>query len=136
MDHALAERLTGLLYGNILRRNADEAGFRHYALVLAREETSLKEAVFEFFTSEEFVETFVVNQTPSELAANLLACFFTPLMVTPSDLAARRGDIVRLGLGPAIRRMMDDPRYDDRHGPYGVPAYVEHAVCGPARDVA
>jgi hypothetical protein len=136
MDHSLAERLTGLLYGNILRRNADEAGFRHYALALAGGEARLKDVVFQFFTSDEFIETFVVNQTPSELAANLLACFFSPLMVTASDLTARRSDIVQQGLGAAIRRMMDDPRYEDCHGPYGVPAYVENAIAAQLKDVA
>jgi hypothetical protein len=136
MDHSLAERLTGLLYGNILRRNADEAGFCHYALILAAGEVRLKDVVFEFFTSAEFIETFVVNQTPSELTANLLACLFSPLMVTASDLTARRIDIVQYGLGATLRSMMDDRRYDDCHGPYGVPAYVENAIAAQLKDVA
>jgi hypothetical protein len=74
MNYNAAQKLSGLLYGNILHRNADIDGYEFYTKNLLDDSIPLKDIVFEFYTCEEFCQKFVVNQTPNQLSRNLLTC--------------------------------------------------------------
>ncbi len=133
MDHQAANRLTGLLYGNILHRNSDETGYQYYSDLLATGATTLPNIICEFYSSEEFVQKFVVNQTPNELARNLLYSFFAPTAVTARDVTELRDALVRNGLARTIRSLVEDTRFFERHGTMGIPRYMEGGEAKSAR---
>jgi hypothetical protein len=123
MVHQEAVQITGVLYGNILHRDADQLGFDHYYTLLTSGRTNLKAVILEFFRSEEFAEKFVVNETPNQLAANLASCFFRPDAVGSRDIATIRGKLIQEGLPACIAALLEDPRFRARHGAQGVPRY-------------
>jgi hypothetical protein len=125
MWHQDAVWLAGLLYGNILHRDADREGFEHYYDLLLSDRVELKLLVLEFFRSEEFREKFVVNETPNRLAANLAASFFRPGTATLQDIAAIRARLIEEGLPATVAALLEDPRTRARHGARGVPRYGE-----------
>jgi hypothetical protein len=127
MGHQDAVQITGMLYGNILHRDADQAGFDHYYALFTSGRANLKTVILEFFRSEEFSEKFVVNETPNQLAANLAHSFFRPDAVGSRDVARIRGRLIQEGLPACIAALLEDPRFRARHGARGVPRY------GPTR---
>jgi len=127
MNFNAAQKLAGLLYGNILHRNADPEGFDFYVRGLSEDTLALKDVVVEFYTSEEFCQKFVVNQTPNELARNLLASFFSVSDVALTDVKSVVDSLIRQGLPAVIADLVNDPRFFDRHGNLGVPRYAENA---------
>jgi hypothetical protein len=130
MNFEQAKRLTGMLYGNILQRDADEQGFSFYCDALANDRMPLKQAIQEFYVSDEFAEKFIVNQTPNELARNVLHSFLDPKDISNADVKRVRGNLISQGLTTVVAGLLNDPRFMDRHGAYGVPRYVENR--GPA----
>ncbi|MCB8877658.1 DUF4214 domain-containing protein [Acidisoma silvae] len=125
MNFNAAQKLVGALYGNILHRDADQDGFNYNVHGLTNNLVSVKEIMYEFFTSEEFFKKFVVNQTPNELSRNLLACFFGASDVVSADLLRVRDNMIKAGLPGVVTALMEDPRFFDRHGSHGVPRYEE-----------
>ncbi len=128
MESTLASRLSGLLYGNILHRNSDDAGFKFCFEALQEDRAPLTALVVKFFVSDEFVEKFVVNQTPNELVRNLLDSFFGPGVVKPGDVSVWRAKLVHEGLDAVINGLISDSRFAEKHGPTGVPRYAERAA--------
>jgi hypothetical protein len=127
MNFNAAQKLAGLLYGNILHRNADPDGFDFYMRGLSDNSLFLKDVIAEFYTSEEFCQKFVVNQTPNELARNLLASFFNVSDIALTDVRSVVDRLIRQGLPAVIADLVNDPRFFDRHGNLGVPRYAENA---------
>ena len=127
MNYNAAQKLAGLLYGNILHRNADADGYEFYAKNLSDDILPLKEVIVEFYTSEEFCQKFVVNQTPNELSRNLLASFFNLPDISANDVKSVVDSLIRQGLPVVITDFVNDPRFFDRHGNLGVPRYAENA---------
>jgi hypothetical protein len=127
MNFNAAQKLAGLLYGNILHRNADPEGFDFYTRGLNEDSLFLKDLIGEFYTSEEFCRKFVVNQTPNELARNLLASFFSVSDIALTDVRSVVDRLIRQGLPAVIADLVNDPRFFDRHGNLGVPRYAENA---------
>ncbi len=127
METSLASRLSGLLYGNILHRDSDDAGYKFHFETLQEDRAALFTLVIKFFVSDEFIEKFVVNQTPNELVRNLLNCFFGAETVKPMDVSAWRGRLIHEGLDAVITALIADPRFIDKHGPTGVPRYLERS---------
>jgi hypothetical protein len=127
MNFNAAQKLAGLLYGNILHRNADPDGFDFYMRGLSDNSLFLKDVITEFYTSEEFCQKFVVNQTPNELARNLLASFFNVSDIALTDVRSVVDRLIRQGLPAVIADLVNDPRFFDRHGNLGVPRYAENA---------
>jgi len=128
MEFTLASRLSGLLYGNILHRNSDDAGFKFCFETLQEDRAPLTALVVKFFVSEEFVEKFVVNQTPNELVRNLLDSFFGAGIVNPVDVSMWRTRLVHEGFDEVISGLISDSRFADKHGPTGVPRYTERTA--------
>jgi hypothetical protein len=127
MNYNAAQKLAGLLYGNILHRNADADGYNFYMKSLSDDITPLKDIIAGFFTSEEFCQKFVVNQTPNELSRNLLASFFNLPDISATDVKSVVDSLIRQGLPAVITDLVNDPRFFDRHGNLGVPRYAESA---------
>ena len=125
MDFALAQRLAGLLYGNILQRNADVEGYRFCCQALHSGTKDVRSLILDFFSSAEFSEKFVFNQTPNELAANLLSAFILPAAIRPNDINECRWTLVQEGVPAAVRKLIADKRFDDCHGAFGIPKYIE-----------
>jgi hypothetical protein len=127
MNFNAAQKVCGLLYGNILHRNTDPAGYDFYVRGLSNDSLSLRDAIAEFFTSAEFYSKFAVNQTPNELARNLLASFFNIPDIEREDVKAAVDSFIRLGVPAVITGLINDRRLFDRHGNLGVPRYGENA---------
>ncbi len=127
MNFNAAQKVCGVLYGNILHRNADPEGYEFYVRGLSNDSLSLKDVIAEFFTSEEFYSKFVVNQTPNELARNLLASFFNVPDIELADVKTAVDSLIRMGVPALITDLINDPRFFDRHGNLGVPRYAENA---------
>jgi hypothetical protein len=127
MNYSAAQKLAGLLYGNILHRNADPGGFEFYMKSLSGETVELKDIIVEFYTCEEFCQKFVVNQTPNELGRNLLASFFNLSDITLTDVKTVTDGLIQQGLSRVVTNLINDHRFFDRHGNLGVPRYAENA---------
>jgi len=127
MDSALASKLSGLLYGNILHRNSDDTGFDYHYRMLKDDKFTLNDLIIKFFTSDEFTEKFVVNQTPNELVTNLLRSFFGPAGFKDQDHANLRRTLVHEGLDEVIRQLVHDKRFAKTHSANGIPRYVERS---------
>ena len=121
-----AQKIVGSLYGNILHRNADKEGYNFYLNEIQTKDGISPDIIYEFFTSEEFREKFIVNQTPNELARNLLHSFFSVATITALDVKMTVIDLIQLGFPALIRKLLADPRFAERHGNLGVPKYTEN----------
>jgi hypothetical protein len=128
IDHATAAHLSGILYGNILHRDADQEGYEFYVRSLQTGTLGVEDAVRRMFLSEEFYQKFVVNQTPNELARNLLVSFFGPHLVRPADITVVLSKLVNDGLPAVLDDLLDDPRMQDFHGQHPIPRYSEGAT--------
>jgi hypothetical protein len=128
MEYDVAARLTGELYGNILQRDADHGGYNYYVDGLANDDLTLQEVIAEFFVSEEFREKFIANQTPNELARNLLRAFFGYDDATDAETKRIVAHIVESGFPATIRALLADPRYLEENGQFGIPRYIERAM--------
>ena len=127
MNYDMAVRITGTLYGNILHRDADDEGFTHYFNEFLNDLITVKDAIKEFFASSEFIETFVLNQTPNELARNLLASFYNASASSDVEVKSLALELVRADFSQVISALIDDVRFFDRNGLAGVPRYLEVA---------
>jgi hypothetical protein len=127
MNYNAAQKLSGLLYGNILHRNADADGYEFYVKNLLDDTNSLSDIIVEFYTCEEFCQKFVVNQTPNELSRNLLASFYNISDIALTDVKIVTDSLIRQGLPAVVTDLVNDPRFFDRHGNLGVPRYAENA---------
>jgi len=99
---------------------------------LVEERIPLSTLITKFFSSDEFAEKFVVNQTPNELIHNLLLSFFGTQPTATRDRGAWRSRLVHEGLDATIAALVADARFNDKHGMTGVPRYIENAT-QPAR---
>ncbi len=125
MDGKEANTITGLLYGNLLHRDADKEGFTYYYNALTSKKMTLKKAIYEFICSDEFLEKFIVNQSPNELAKHMLNSLFGSRSVKAGEQKKIAQDLIRRGVPAVIDQLIADVRFDDQHGEFGVPKYVE-----------
>jgi len=125
MDGKEANTITGLLYGNLLQRDADKDGFSYYYGALTSKKMTLKKAVCEFLCSNEFMEKFIVNQTPNELAKHLLNCLFGARSVKAGEQKGVSQELIRRGFPSVVEQLIADVRFENQHGEFGVPKYVE-----------
>jgi hypothetical protein len=117
-----------LLYGNLLHRNADKEGYNFYLTELQTKDGISPDVIYEFFTSEEFLEKFIVNQTPNELARNLLHSFFEISTLTRLDVKLTVRNLIQIGFPAVVRNLLSDKRFVERHGTLGVPKYAENVA--------
>jgi hypothetical protein len=125
-----AARMAGQLYGNILFRDADSGGYDHYLRALQTGATPIKEFVWEFYVSREFVHKFVINETPNQLVRNLICTFFSQKVAAADWVEEPLTILIDKGYKDLIRYFIADKRYDDRHGPQSIPRYVPNHTLG------
>jgi hypothetical protein len=80
--------VAGELYGNLLARDSDEAGYRYNLNQLLTGEESVRDIVIRFCASEEFREKYVMNQTPNELARRLALRLAMNKRPSPEEIKA------------------------------------------------
>jgi hypothetical protein len=68
LTYDAAGQIAGELFGNLLGRNSDQAGYAYAVDGLISGQKSPRMLVKEFCTSEEFRERHMMNQTPNEFA--------------------------------------------------------------------
>jgi hypothetical protein len=66
----------GVLYCNILQRNADPDRYDSYLNTLSKDDLRLPNIIREFIISEYFRKKFILNQTLNEIIQNLLCGIF------------------------------------------------------------
>jgi hypothetical protein len=126
--HDIAASLTGTLFGNILHRDADPAGYAYYLTELEAGRMTVCDIVEEFFVSEEFSEKFVVNQSPNELGKYLFLSVWSrgnASFQTQKDIVV---SLVKNGLPETVRKLVRDVAYHDRFGDLGVPSYNDEVI--------
>lgn len=116
-------RIAGQLYGNLLARASDEAGFQH-AVEHLTEGRPLRRLVYEFAVSDEFREKFVMNQTANELAKRLIVRFWKNARPDPRAIKELAVDILEGDWREAISRVIEDERYTKAHGEDRVPLWA------------
>jgi len=116
--------MAGLLYGNILFRDADNEGYDYYFKALQQGAAPVKFYVGEFFTSQEFIYKFVINETPNQLVRNLICTFFSQKVAAADWVEEPLTVLIDKGYKQLIQYFISDKRYDDRHGSQSIPRYV------------
>ena len=96
--------IAGELYGNVLARNSDDAGYKHTVNQLNSGDESVREIVRRFCTSEEFREKYIMNQTPNELAKRLLSRLGRDRRPDPQAIKVLAVSLVEKGLATGCRR--------------------------------
>ena len=124
-----ASRIAGLLYGNVLHRNADPEGYNHYYNVILNNEQALSELIYNFYTCDEFVSSFVVSETPNELARNLLSTFFDVELAEINWVAEPLELLVKHGLPAAIRFFLQTSAIQIVTGRKAFPATSPSTAC-------
>jgi hypothetical protein len=116
--------VAGELYGNILARNSDDAGFKYTVDQLNTGRESVREIVKRFCTSEEFREKYVMNQTPNELAKRLLSRFAKNKRPEPAAIKVVAVDLVERDWRQVVEGMIDGSAYRETYGEDRVPLWA------------
>ncbi len=103
-SHADAVRLAGALYGKILNRNADKAGFDYVLYSLQEGKQSVQQHALEMIASDEFNNKFVRGRDPKAVAI-LLNRILMGLTLEGARIATEAEDFTRLGLKKYVKRI-------------------------------
>jgi hypothetical protein len=117
-------RLAGELYGNILARNSDEAGFNYTVDQIHSGRETVRDVVRRFFTSEEFREKFVMNQTPNELAQKLLSQLCRKKRLNPQEIKSTAVSLIEQDWRDVIGEIVDGAPYSEAYGEDRVPLWA------------
>jgi hypothetical protein len=113
----------GQLFGHILRRDSDPAGYDYAVNRLVQGETSVRGLVKEFCSSEEFREIHVMNQTPNELARRILLILERKNNPKPADIKALAIRLLQEDWRTVIRAVVDSAAYNLAYGDEGIPKW-------------
>ena len=116
--------LAGELYGNILARNSDQAGFNYTVDQLHSGRESVRDVVRRFFTSEEFREKFVMNQTPNELAQKLLSQLCRKKRLSPQEIKSAAVSLIEQDWRDVVGEIVDSTAYREAYGEDRVPLWA------------
>ena len=116
--------LAGELYGNILARNSDQAGFSYTVDQLHSGRESVRDVVRRFFTSEEFREKFVMNQTPNELAQKLLSQLCRKKRLSPQEIKSAAVSLIEQDWRDVVGEIVDSTAYREAYGEDRVPLWA------------
>jgi hypothetical protein len=116
--------VAGELYGNLLARNSDEAGYKFNVNQLVRGHESVRTIVLRFCTSEEFREKYVMNQTPNELARRFLLRFAMNKRPSPEEIKALAIALLERDWRRVIEDIIMGDGYADAYGDDRVPLWA------------
>ncbi|CAL1240541.1 phycobilisome rod-core linker polypeptide [Candidatus Methylocalor cossyra] len=117
----VATRVAGQLYGNILQRNADPAGFDWCVEVLTNGTLSVREIVKVLCKSDEYREKFLMNDTPNEIARKFRKKFFGEANPRPEDIKETALLFLEMNWRDAMDQLLDSPEYYAKYGDDGIP---------------
>jgi hypothetical protein len=121
--HDDAAQLAGQLFGLILDREADKAGYDYVLDCLQSGTKPVRDIVLEFISSDEFITRFVIDSTPAAAVALIHALL---LGEKPDDgmepMEACR-QFIRLGLQRYAQGILMSEDYERDVGPDRVPPY-------------
>jgi hypothetical protein len=116
--------IAGELYGNVLARNSDDAGYKHTVNQLNSGNESVREIVRRFCTSEEFREKYIMNQTPNELAKRLLSRLGRDRRPDPQAIKVLAVSLVERDWRQVVEEIVNSPAYKQAYGEDGVPLWA------------
>jgi len=116
--------IAGELYGNLLARNSDEAGYRYNVNQLVRGYETVRDIVVRFCASEEFREKYVMNQTPNELARRLLLRLTMNKRPSPDEIKVLAVAILERDWRRVIEDVIMSESYTEAYGDDRVPLWA------------
>lgn len=116
-----AVSLAGILYGNILGRAADKAGFDAIVEELNSGSESVRNIVQKLMTSEEFREKFLMNNTPNELSKQLRLYLFKELRPKPEAIKEIAIALLEDDWRNVIQNMIASDAYSKAFGEEKIP---------------
>lgn len=122
IDFNEAVRIAGDLYGNLLGREADKAGFDSIVDALNSGSKTPKDCVLEMLQSEEFREVFLMNNTPNEAAKVLRTSLLKELRPTPSNIKEMAIKLLEADWRNVISEVLEDPKYKKAFGDFKIPS--------------
>jgi hypothetical protein len=122
-SHDEASRLAGELFGMILDRDSDEGGYGHVLHCLEMGKKSMRELVFEFVTSDEFIARFLSAGNAGSAVTLVQKILVGHGPETQSELQEAQRDFIRIGLARYVKRILMSDEYELDTGPNRVPPY-------------
>lgn len=116
-----ATRIAGVLYGNILGRAADKAGFDSIVEELNSGSKSVRSIVQMLMTSDEFREIFLMNNTPNEIAKQLRLYLYKELRPKPEAIKETAIALLEDDWRNVIRNMIASEAYAKAFGEEKIP---------------
>jgi hypothetical protein len=113
----------GELYGSLLARDSDRAGFQHVTEILVSGEASVRDIVRKFCISEEFREKHVMNQTPNEMARRIMMRFGKE-RPAPEDVKRLAVDLLERNWCDVIAAYIDSAAYTKAFGDDNIPVWI------------
>lgn len=119
---ALASKISGQLYGNILLRNSDRDGYEWCIDQLTTGSSTVRDLVKHFCTSEEFREINLMNQTPNEFARIIRKRFWGKQDEDQKEIKELAVRILESDWRTAIHYVIDSDEYKKIYGDDKVPS--------------
>ncbi|GAA4246881.1 DUF4214 domain-containing protein [Azospirillum formosense] len=119
---ALASKISGQLYGNILLRNSDREGYEWCIEQLTTGSLTVRELVKKFCTSEEFREINLMNQTPNEFARIICKRFLGKQEEDQKEIKRLAVMILESDWRTVIHHVIDSDQYKSIYGDDKVPS--------------
>jgi hypothetical protein len=123
-DYDEACIICGRLYGDLLARDADEAGFKYAVDRLSSGIASVRDLVEEICVSDEFREKFLMNQTPNEFARRLLLKLSREPRADPKRVKAMAVALLEDDWRKIVTGVIRGPRYTAAFGDDDVPLWA------------
>lgn len=116
LNFEIASRLAGDLFGNLLGRNSDQAGYAYAINCLISGQKPPRMLVKEFCTSEEFRERHMMNQTPNEFARQAQLRFLGKTRLEPEMTKRIATRLLENDWRFVLRELIDSDEYGIAHG--------------------
>jgi hypothetical protein len=122
-SHGDAARLAGEVFGKILDREADPAGYEYVLDCLESGKKTLRQIVIEFISSDEFIERFAADSSPAQTASLINRLLLGRDLVNAEELRQARCELVRQGLRKYAEGLAKSPEYQSQFASNTVPAF-------------
>jgi len=117
-----ASRLAGNLYGSLLLRNSDPDGYQWCIDQLVNGESTVRDLVKKFCTSDEYREKNLMNQTPNEFAKILCRRFLGNKEDNAEEIKKLAISLLEGDWREAVGNLIDSDKYHRLFGDDKVPA--------------
>lgn len=114
-------KFAGDIYGSILQRDSDKAGFDWCVDSLTNGTVSVRDIVKELCTSDEFREKYLMNDSPNEMARKFRQRFLGEAKPKPEDIKSTAISFLEHDWRKAMRDLLDSPGYTAKYGDDKVP---------------